>query len=356
MPYFPTSPAPVDGDLWPLAPAEPVWVYSGTAGKWVPLGMDGDDVADELPSVLGTDKVPVGRVVSGTLTWYMAALSTLGTLFGSGSSPTVPAAMVDTDWSATPVAGGIAFQPLVAPANGGAAITGYEVSTNGGTSWSLLPGGAALTARQVLGLSETPYNTMMRAVNSVGGGPNSDTKTRTPLPAGVTFIDFAPDAGMTETANGSGFDYVGTVANAAARGSTYTIADEANGSFKVQITNSTGSAIAIAGLYFNDANAWDDNVYALAYPVNGVGSDWVCTRGLAESYQNLAIATVTHQANDWVRFTVNDEDVTVEIARAATPNTWIPLASANIPHALLKRIKLTSFNGAGASFSLPQVG
>lgn len=347
---FPSSPA--DNDPYPST-GTAVWRYSAAAGTWLPVASTGDVINLRLTSLNAADDFIAIRDISGTPTAHLVAASVVGA-YGGGAS--VPAAMVDTDWSATPVAGGIEFQPLSAPSNGGSAITGWEVTTNNGSSWSLLPGGAAMTARQVLGLSQIPYQTMMRAVNAVGSGPNSDVKSRTPLAGGVTFIDFAPDAGMTETANGGGFDYVATAANAAARSSTYTIADEANGSFKVQITNSTGSAIAIAGLYFNDANAWDDSVFALAYPVNGVGSDWVCTRGLAESYQNLAIATVAHQANDWVRFTVNDEDVTVDIARVATPDTWIPLGAATITHATLKRIKLTSFNGAGASFSLPQVG
>ena len=57
-----------------------------------------------------------------------------------------------------------------AVSDGGDAITGYQVSTDDGATWSALAGDHVVT-----GLTDgTTYAVRVRAVNSVGTGPASD--------------------------------------------------------------------------------------------------------------------------------------------------------------------------------------
>lgn len=354
---FPVSPA--DNDPHPTV--DPVWRYNAAAAAWLPIpGAAGSTpVTARLTSLVGTDDFIGFRTISGEPVPHLVSASVMDTFMGGSGGPTGPAAFTSGQWDATPIAGGLRFSfPTDLPNDGGSALTALQYSVNSGSTWTTFSGGVTQVDRDVTGLPATPQGCMVRAVNAIDNGPNSDLKTRTPLAGGVTYIDFATLSGMSEAANGGGgSDYTGTAADGYAIGSDYSIADEASGGWKVQISGATGSALPLVGLYsINTVGAWDGNVFAIVYPPAGVGSEYECTRGVADGYADLTGGTVvTHQDNDWVRFRVTDEDLVVDIARAATPTTWIPLATANIVHATALYPRCTSFGAAGCEFIQPQV-
>ena len=84
---------------------------------------------------------------------------------------------------------------FVANANdGGSAITGYEYSTDGGATWRLRDPGTSMTSSPITitklssdGLTAltngTPYNVLIRAVNTSGPGKESATQTAIPASA-----------------------------------------------------------------------------------------------------------------------------------------------------------------------------
>jgi len=106
-------------------------------------------------------------------------------------------------------------QPLTwtAPANGGSAITDYRVefSSNGGTTWNIFADGTSTaTSATVTGLTaSTSYVYRVSAINAIGTGTASATVTgSTTSGISTAFLDFATNsASVTETANGSGFNY-----------------------------------------------------------------------------------------------------------------------------------------------------
>ena len=96
------------------------------------------------------------------------------------SSVTAPAA--PTSLSATPGSGSASVS-FTAGADGGASISKYEFSTDGGSTWADAVGTASPVT--VNGLTNyTSYNILLRAVNSAGAGVASSAVSVTPADAG----------------------------------------------------------------------------------------------------------------------------------------------------------------------------
>lgn len=353
MPFgFPPSPA----DNAPHPTVDPIFRFTAASNVWRPVNGGASGSVPVTASLASLNNTDVSIFFRDGVPYNVAA-SVINTYVGGGA--TVPDPFTDLLWDADPIAGGLRFSFTGLPNNGGSTGTAIQYSVNSGSTWTAFSGGITLVDRDVLGLPATPQGCMVRLVNAIGNGPDSDLKTRTPLAGGTTYIDFATLSGMSEAVNGGGgSDYTGTAADGYAIGSDYSIADEASGGWKVQISGATGTALPIVGLYsVNTPGAWDGNVFAVVYPPGGVGSNYVCTRGSdVGPYQDLTGgATVAHQDNDWVRMRVVDEDFVIDIARAATPNTWIPLGSATITHSTAKYPRCTSYGAAGCEFIQPQV-
>lgn len=113
----------------------------------------------------------------------------------SASDPVTPATSPDAVVGLTVVrADESAELSFDAPASdGGSAVTRYQVSLNGGDTWTdLTTSGSAPITATVTGLTNgTSYDLLVRAVNSIGAGPPSDpvgvTPARRPAkPTGVT--------------------------------------------------------------------------------------------------------------------------------------------------------------------------
>lgn len=145
---------------------------------------DADVITTALSPLVSTDQLIVTR--AGTS--YTGTLTALATYIADEFSltppaATAPAAFSSGQWTLTAIAGGLRFGITTLPSDGGSAITDLEYSTNNGGAWSSF--GAATTGNyDVTGLSEIEYSCMVRAVNAVGNGANSDMKAETPAAAG----------------------------------------------------------------------------------------------------------------------------------------------------------------------------
>jgi len=92
----------------------------------------------------------------------------------SSTSPAAPTSLI-----ATP-GGGSASIAFTAGSNGGAAITKYQYSTDGGTNWVDTDAGTTSPVK-ISGLTNgTSYSIKLRAVNDIGAGPASSAVSVTP--------------------------------------------------------------------------------------------------------------------------------------------------------------------------------
>ncbi len=102
---------------------------------------------------------------------------TTSTTYGAASA-TTPAA--PTSLSATAGNGNVAIS-FTAGADGGSAITNYEYSLDGGTTWIALNPTDAASPITISGLTNgTAYNIQLRAVNAIGSGAASASVSVTP--------------------------------------------------------------------------------------------------------------------------------------------------------------------------------
>ncbi|MFI5910162.1 fibronectin type III domain-containing protein, partial [Dactylosporangium sp. NPDC051541] len=130
----------------------------------------------------------VTGLTNGTAYTFTAhATNSAGNSAESGPSTsvtpaTVPAAPSPLTLTPAATSATIAFPE---PSTGGAAITGYEISTDGGQTWVTLSTASAPTVTgTVTGLTpETAYQVQVRAINATGTGPASASTTLTTVPA-----------------------------------------------------------------------------------------------------------------------------------------------------------------------------
>lgn len=147
----------------------PVTNWSGTAGNW-------------------NDLSPNTASVSGYVVEFGGKTNTTdsSTSFSNVYTTTSTVAVVDVPSAPTVTAtrgnASIALSWPV-PADNGTSITGYDVSTDGGSSWtSVTPSGSGPLTYTVTGLTNgTSYGVRVRAVNSAGNGTPSTNQTITPV-------------------------------------------------------------------------------------------------------------------------------------------------------------------------------
>ncbi len=118
------------------------------------------------------------------------------TSIGYGAATaTTPSAPTITSVS---VANGSASVNFTAPSsNGGSAITNYEYSTDGGTTWITLSPASTSSPVVIPGISNTNFSIKLRAVNSIGSGTASATYANTPPT--ITSLVNQTTSGVTPT-------------------------------------------------------------------------------------------------------------------------------------------------------------
>lgn len=188
---FPSS--PTLNQTWP--DPNPTRIWDGE--KWVAIA--GQLVTDQLPlPVVNTDQLLVLRNVSGIPTAYLLAMSDLATYVGGAPAAIAPATFTILQWDLEPIVGGLRFTISELPADGGSAITSLEYRLNSG-SWVAFSA-AIVGTYDVTSLPTTLHTAEVRAVNAVGAGDPSDTKSETPTASG---------GGTLTISQGTGADIVG---------------------------------------------------------------------------------------------------------------------------------------------------
>ncbi|MGE0349815.1 hypothetical protein [Hydrogenophaga sp.] len=155
---------------------------------------------------------------------------------------------------------------------------------------------------------------------------------------------------MSETGDGTtGWIYTGDAANGVAAGSDYTLAAGVAGGLEVQC-NKPGAANPLVGWYTAPTGGIVDDYHMLAYEFSGSWVVW------SPGGTDIVTNPRTYEAGDHIRIRFNStNDVTVEIARAGAPTTWLLLAFATITRSVTLYPKLGSLSTDGAVLSAPKV-
>jgi len=113
---------------------------------------------------------------------YLVAPAVMASYFGSSPAATAPAAMTVGQWSAEPTAtpGQIGINIGTLPSDGGSAITALQYRVGTGAAVALTGTGTGLRLVTTGFTAGVAADIQVRAVNAVGAGAWSDTKTRTP--------------------------------------------------------------------------------------------------------------------------------------------------------------------------------
>lgn len=165
---------------------------------------------------------------------------------------------------------------FTAPANtGGAAITNYEYSSDGGTNWTPFNPATTVSPVTITGLTNgTRYSIALRAVNSVGSGTASLTTTVTPVTTSdaptalvatpgngqvsIAFTDPASTGGVAITDYEYELDGSGSWVSANTTSSPVVITGLTNGtsySVKLRAVNSVGNGSASAAVSFDTSSS-----------------------------------------------------------------------------------------------------
>jgi titin len=175
-----------------------------------------DGVTWSTLSASGTNPITatmVGLTNGTTYTISVRAVNASGNGLSSAGVQATPRTVpgAPTLVSATPGNGQATVQFTAPLTTGGALVTGYEVSVDGGTTWSsLTTSGSGPYTANVSGLTNgTLYNLIVRAVNAAGGGASSSVVTVTPrtVPSAPTGLNATPGNGIANvsfTAPGNG--------------------------------------------------------------------------------------------------------------------------------------------------------
>ena len=168
------------------------------------------------------------------------------------------------------------------------------------------------------------------------------------LIGGETFVRFSTLVDMAETGNaGTGWIYTGTVVEGYAGGSDYTLASGVAGGVTVDTGLGGNTPSPLLGFYTNTSGVWNDSFHCIAYPFFfGGGPEWQFN---GPGFTDLVTSVRTYVDGDRVRIRFDSANGVVgEIARAASPDTWLQIGAGTVTRAVTLYPRLHAHDGAGS--------
>ena len=220
------------------------------AGSYTPTGFANGDTSSVIGGTASYTTTYTATTAAGsnvaTITPITTSLTATNYSFTAANGNITVTAVVPSAPTITGITAGngqLSVDFTAPSSNGGASLTNYEYSTDGGTTW--ITPSAAVTSSPLLitGLANaTAYNVQLRAKNSVGSGtatastqatpvaPSSPTLTVAPATFGSAFSTTYGTASSTQTFTVSGSTLSGDVTVTAPTG------------FEISLSSGTGYA------------------------------------------------------------------------------------------------------------------
>jgi titin len=275
--------------------------------------LDGGTTWIPLNPVDGTSPVTISGLTNGaSYTLALRAVNVVGLSVASASVTATPVTVPSAPTSLSAVAGNGQVQiSFTAGNNGGSAITNYEYTLDGGTTWTPLNPADATSPVTISGLTNgTSYTLALRGVNAVGLSVASASVTATPVvtvPSAPTALLDIPGNGKLEisfVAGNNGGSAITNYEYTVNGGTTWTPLNPADGTSPVTIsglTNDTSYTLALravnaVGVSVTSASITASplldgpvcNTYTNKTTANGLGTDDV--------YGVYAIGTTVYAA------------------------------------------------------------
>ncbi|MFI5934531.1 fibronectin type III domain-containing protein [Actinoplanes sp. NPDC051494] len=345
----PVTPATVPGVPGPLSVAagdsRAVLTFAA------PAGTGGDPVTGYEVSTddgttwtaLAPDRTVTGLTNGTTYRFRVRAVNGIGTGPATAGVDATPATLpgVPTDVTATP-GDARAVVSFTAPADGGAPITRYEVSTDDGTTWTTLA-----PDRTVTGLTNaTTYAVRVRAVNRTGSGPASAAVPVTPddgLPGAPTGLS------ATRADRGTHLTFTAPARPGSSAITGYQVSTDGGASWAplagdrsvTGLTNGTTYAVQVRAVNGTGAGPATASVAVTPATVPGTPTGLVVTRGDAR-----ATLTFVAPADD------GGDPVTGYDVSADDGATWAVLAAdrtvTGLTNGTTYRFRVRAVNTVGA--------
>lgn len=179
--------------------------------------------------------------------------------------------------------------------DGGSAITNYEYSTNGGTSFTACSPAQTTSPIVITGLTNgTPYNVQLRAVNANGSGTATSSTAATPYttPSAPTMGTITPGNGQISVAFTAGSNGGSAITN-------YKYSTNGGTSFTACSPAQTTSPIVITGL--TNGTSYDVQILA----VNAAGDGTATSTTTATPYTTPSAPSITSVNPTNTTLTVN---------------------------------------------------
>lgn len=175
--------------------------------------------------------------------------------FGTAAAATTaPAAFTAGQWTLadSPSAGGntLTVNLTALPSDGGSAITALQFRRNGGAATALT--GTSTGGQNITVTATTAADIQVRAVNAIGAGPWSDTKTATPTVSAFTEYEIAAlrqtvSGGPTTLQTGTGITFIWDLRFSIDGNITYCLPGTGNCSALTMTPEPNGKELRISG-------------------------------------------------------------------------------------------------------------
>lgn len=172
--------------------------------------------------------------------------------------------------------------------NGGDAITNYEFSTNGGSSFTARNPASTASPIVITGLTNgQAYNVQIRAVNGAGSGTATGNSAGTPVAAPSVITSAATNVAGNSVTLGGDITATGGV-NPTIRGVEYSTTDNFSNGTGTQVTSSGNFSIGAFTHDITDLNA-GTTYYFKAFATNAIGTTYGSQATFATTAANYGL-------------------------------------------------------------------